>query len=74
LVFRLISLAFGIELCYNYFSEGNVMKSKRCGLCGITTRAHKKANFKPARSGRSGLKLLKPRSSRVRKWDVVDSN
>ena len=48
------------------------MKSKRCGLCGVTTRAHKKANFKPKRSGRSGLKPLKPRSVRVRKWDVTE--
>lgn len=49
------------------------MKSNRCGLCGVATRAHKKANFKLKKKGTSGLKPLKPRSARVRKWEIEES-
>jgi hypothetical protein len=48
-------------------------KGKRCGLCGKGTKAHRKANdvrYVRRRSGVSGLKVLKPRSERVRRWEV----
>ena len=51
------------------------MKGKRCGLCGKGTKTHRKANraFRPPRqrrNGISGLKVLKPRSERVRRFEL----
>lgn len=48
------------------------IREAECGLCGKGTKAHRKANnvrYVRRRSGVSGLKVLKPRSARIRRWE-----
>ena len=46
-------------------------KSHKCGLCEKTTKTHRLANrAHRRRSGVGGLKVLKPRSARIRKFEL----
>jgi hypothetical protein len=37
-------------------------KSTKCGLCGKPAKTHRKANFGKGKSGRSALKVPKPKT------------